>query len=255
VPQRGAGWARAGCQSWSRPRSPTTAAATATAKVPGSAALALGSRSAKAGPATGAVFHVVFTLPAPDRRHQLLQNKECRSTAALRHRCPNPAHHRTDPKHWERRIGRRWCCTLGLALTHHPHVHGIVPAGAWQSDADRWVGCRRDSSCQCACSPLVPAPVPGSAHSGSSRWQSCSSSASMPARRSGASPSGSCVTRQRVGRVRQAPLRPVPKAVLIILSRYTHRVLSPTAGSRLRRARRHLPLEDYRAKAERATRQ
>src|SRR5260370_33951473 len=29
--------------------------------------------------------------------------------------------------------------TWGLARTHHPHVHGIVPGGGLAPDADRWV--------------------------------------------------------------------------------------------------------------------
>ena len=33
--------------------------------------------------------------------------------------------------------------TWGSALTHHPHVHGIVPGGGLALDADRWVPCKR----------------------------------------------------------------------------------------------------------------
>jgi hypothetical protein len=32
--------------------------------------------------------------------------------------------------------------TWGSALTHHPHVHGIVPGGGLAADADRWVPCK-----------------------------------------------------------------------------------------------------------------
>ena len=32
--------------------------------------------------------------------------------------------------------------TWGSALTHHPHVHGIVPGGGLALDADRWVSCK-----------------------------------------------------------------------------------------------------------------
>ncbi len=32
--------------------------------------------------------------------------------------------------------------TWGSALTHHPHVHGIVPGGGLALDADRWVRCK-----------------------------------------------------------------------------------------------------------------
>jgi hypothetical protein len=30
----------------------------------------------------------------------------------------------------------------GSALTHHPHVHGIVPSGGFSLDGERWVECR-----------------------------------------------------------------------------------------------------------------
>ena len=32
--------------------------------------------------------------------------------------------------------------TWGSALTHHPHVHGIVPGGGLAPDGARWVACR-----------------------------------------------------------------------------------------------------------------
>jgi predicted RNA-binding Zn-ribbon protein involved in translation (DUF1610 family) len=32
--------------------------------------------------------------------------------------------------------------TWGSALTHHPHVHGIVPGGGLSPDGERWVGCK-----------------------------------------------------------------------------------------------------------------
>jgi hypothetical protein len=48
-----------------------------------------------------------------------------------------------DPKHLGARIGATLVLhTWGSALTHHPHVHGIVPGGGLAVDADRWVACR-----------------------------------------------------------------------------------------------------------------
>jgi hypothetical protein len=32
--------------------------------------------------------------------------------------------------------------TWGSALTHHPHVHGIVPGGGLSADGERWVACK-----------------------------------------------------------------------------------------------------------------
>src|SRR5262247_4756457 len=34
--------------------------------------------------------------------------------------------------------------TWGSALTHHPHVHMIVPGGGIALDGQRWVSCRPD---------------------------------------------------------------------------------------------------------------
>jgi hypothetical protein len=38
------------------------------------------------------------------------------------------------------------------ALTHHPHVHMIVPGGGISLDGKSWISCRPASSCRCACS-------------------------------------------------------------------------------------------------------
>ena len=32
--------------------------------------------------------------------------------------------------------------TWGSAMTHHPHVHMIVPGGGLSADASRWIACR-----------------------------------------------------------------------------------------------------------------
>src|SRR5260221_5594373 len=48
-----------------------------------------------------------------------------------------------DPKHLGARIGitsvlHSW----GSAMTHHPHVHMIVPGGGLSEDGSRWIACR-----------------------------------------------------------------------------------------------------------------
>jgi len=49
----------------------------------------------------------------------------------------------TDPKHLGARIGATLVLhTWGSALTHHPHVHGIVPGGGLSFDGERWVACK-----------------------------------------------------------------------------------------------------------------
>ena len=87
-------------------------------------------------------YHVVFTLPAPIA-DIAYQNKaviygllfdvaaEVLQTIAA------------DPKHLGARIGATLVLhTWGSALTHHPHVHGIVPGGGVSPDGKQWVACR-----------------------------------------------------------------------------------------------------------------
>ena len=48
-----------------------------------------------------------------------------------------------DPKHLGAHIGATLMLhTWGSALTHHPHVHAIVPGGGLAPDGRRWVACR-----------------------------------------------------------------------------------------------------------------
>ena len=48
-----------------------------------------------------------------------------------------------DPKHLGARIGVTSVLhTWGSAMTHHPHVHMIVPGGGISLDGSRWVSCR-----------------------------------------------------------------------------------------------------------------
>jgi hypothetical protein len=48
-----------------------------------------------------------------------------------------------DPKHLGARIGFTSVLhTWGSALTHHPHIHCIVPGGGISLDGRRWIACR-----------------------------------------------------------------------------------------------------------------
>src|SRR3974390_972653 len=48
-----------------------------------------------------------------------------------------------DPRHLGARIGTLSVLhTWGSALTHHPHVHMIVPGGGFSLDGKSWVSCR-----------------------------------------------------------------------------------------------------------------
>ena len=48
-----------------------------------------------------------------------------------------------DPKHLGAQIGATLVLhTWGSALTHHPHVHGIVPGGGLSLEGEGWVACK-----------------------------------------------------------------------------------------------------------------
>ena len=64
-----------------------------------------------------------------------------------------------DPKHLGARIGITAVLhTWGSALTHHPHVHMIVPGGGLSEDGARWISCRPDFLVHVK---RAVAPVPG----------------------------------------------------------------------------------------------
>ena len=45
-----------------------------------------------------------------------------------------------DPKHMGARVGMTSVLrTWGSALTHHPHIHMIVPGGGLSPDGTRWL--------------------------------------------------------------------------------------------------------------------
>jgi Putative transposase/Transposase zinc-binding domain len=87
-------------------------------------------------------FHVVFTLPAPigDIAYQ---NKAVIYDILFKAAAETLVTIAADPKHLGARIGLTAVLhTWGSALTHHPHVHMIVPGGGLSLDGTRWVSCR-----------------------------------------------------------------------------------------------------------------
>jgi hypothetical protein len=87
-------------------------------------------------------YHVVFTLPAP------IADIAYTNKAAIYGLLFDVAAEvlqtiAADPNHLGARIGATLVLhTWGSALTHHPHVHGIVPGGGLSLDGKRWVACR-----------------------------------------------------------------------------------------------------------------
>ena len=87
-------------------------------------------------------YHVVFTLPAPIA-DLAYQNKAALYGLLFDMAAEVLLTIAADPKHLGARIGATLVLhTWGSALTHHPHVHGIVPGGGLSPDGNNWVACR-----------------------------------------------------------------------------------------------------------------
>src|SRR4030088_2470759 len=87
-------------------------------------------------------FHVVFTLPA-----QIVdiayQNKAVIYDLLFKASAETLVTIAADPQHLGARVGVLSVLhTWGSALTHHPHVHMIVPGGGLSPDGSTWIACR-----------------------------------------------------------------------------------------------------------------
>jgi hypothetical protein len=87
-------------------------------------------------------YHVVFTLPAP------ISDIAYHNKAVIYHLLFKAAAETlltiaADPKRLGARLGITAVLhTWGSALTHHPHLHCIVPGGGLSLDGQRWVSCK-----------------------------------------------------------------------------------------------------------------
>ncbi|MFQ5695529.1 MAG: IS91 family transposase [Terriglobia bacterium] len=96
-----------------------------------------------------AYYHVVFTLPAPIA-DIAYHNKAVIYGILFKAAAETLITIAADPRHLGARIGLTAVLhTWGSALTHHPHVHCIVPGGGispacpgQRSGGERWVSCR-----------------------------------------------------------------------------------------------------------------
>jgi hypothetical protein len=85
---------------------------------------------------------VVFTLPAPIAE-LAYQNKAVLYGLLFDIAAATLLTIAADPRHLGARIGATLVLhTWGSALTHHPHVHGIVPGGGLSADGGRWIACK-----------------------------------------------------------------------------------------------------------------
>ena len=96
-------------------------------------------------------FHVVFTLP-PRIGAIAYQNKAVIYDLLFKASSETLLMIAADPKRLGVKIGFTSVLhTWGSAMTHHPHVHMIVPGGGISADGSRWIGSSEDF--------LLPVPV------------------------------------------------------------------------------------------------
>jgi hypothetical protein len=96
-------------------------------------------------------FHVVFTLP-PRIGAIAYQNKAMIYDLLFKASAETLQTIAADPKRLGVKIGFTSVLhTWGSAMTHHPHVHMIVPGGGVSLDGTRWIGASEDF--------LLPVPV------------------------------------------------------------------------------------------------
>lgn len=87
-------------------------------------------------------FHVVFTLPAPIAAIAF-QNKAVVYTILFRAAAEAMSTLAANPRRLGAEIGVLAVLhTWGQALTHHPHVHCVVPGGGLSPDGTRWIASR-----------------------------------------------------------------------------------------------------------------
>ena len=170
-------------------------------------------------------FHVVFTLPV-EVADIAAQNKAIVYDLLFRAASQTMLTIAADPRHLGARIGitavlHSW----GSALTHHPHIHMIVPGGGISLDGQRWVSSRPAF--------LLPVRVLGSLFRRLFLTRLLELYAAAQLRFFGKQAEFADATafRQRVALVRKKtwvvyakPPFAGPAAVLAYLSRYTHRV-------------------------------
>tara|TARA_R100000935_G_C2832765_1_gene166150 strand:- start:351 stop:1559 length:1209 start_codon:yes stop_codon:yes gene_type:complete len=89
-------------------------------------------------------FHLVFTLPK-QIANIASQNKREIYNLLMRASADTVVKIAADPKHLGARVGITSVLhTWGSAMTHHPHVHMIVPGGGLSVDGTSWIACRKN---------------------------------------------------------------------------------------------------------------
>ena len=87
-------------------------------------------------------FHVVFTLPA-EIAQIAFWNKKAVYGLLFKASAQTVMTIAADPKRMGARVGMTSVLhTWGSALTHHPHIHMIVPGGGLSPGGAKWVACK-----------------------------------------------------------------------------------------------------------------
>lgn len=87
-------------------------------------------------------FHLVFTLPAEIARIAYW-NKKAVYDLLFRASAETVMTIADDPRRLGAKVGMTAVLhSWGSALTHHPHIHMIVPGGGLSPDGTRWIACR-----------------------------------------------------------------------------------------------------------------
>ena len=171
-------------------------------------------------------YHVVFTLPA-EIGDIAFHNKAAVYDILFKAASETLLTIAADPKHLGARIGLTAVLhTWGSALTHHPHVHCIVPGGGLSPDGERWISCRKGfflpvrvlftSVPPPLLRPALAPPMP--------KVVSLSSATAQTLRRAAPSPPPLRPLRRAEWVVYAKPPFAGPKSVLAYLARYTHPV-------------------------------
>ncbi len=118
--------------------SPTIPAATGIARSAKLQRRGNGSKTAK----PNSCRFLIITSSSPAIGAVALQNKAAVYDLLFRTAAETLTAIAADPKHLGARIGLTAVLhTWGSALTHHPHVHIIVPGGGLSRDGSRWIAC------------------------------------------------------------------------------------------------------------------
>jgi hypothetical protein len=177
-------------------------------------------------------FHLVFALPAAVA-YIAWQNKEAVYDMLFKAAAETVLTIAADPRHLGARMGITAVLhTWGSAMTHHPHIHMIVPGGGLSADGERWVAI--PAGLLPARPGAVAAIPPAVSHDAGHR--ACRG-ASCLLRRAGDAgrPRAFAAFVKRQRRVEwvtyaKAPFAG-PKQVLAYLARYTHRIAISTGAS------------------------